>query len=152
MGTVKHLLTKMTTGDKINNGLNEKEDVNRPLSWVLISDDLKDERNKIEWKYCADHSHAFTGLFRLKPGQQWPLTTHTIPKVYWILQGSPLVTLNNISNRPSPWQCLSIPPECPHSVTNDTDEEVVIAWIYLSLKDMVNPNVNYNFALLEELT
>lgn len=121
------------------------------MSWEMLGYDLKNERHKAEWTYCADLSHAFTGLVRLKPGQRQPTHTHTTPEVYYILQGKPIVTLNNISNRTSPWQCVSIPSECPHSVTNDTEEEVVIAWIYVSLKDKVNPNENYNWTWLEEL-
>ena len=47
------------------------------------------------------------------------------------------MTLNGIKNRVRPWQCVSIPSECPHSATNDTEEEVFIAWIYVSLTDKV---------------
>ena len=53
------------------------------------------------------------------------------------MQGKPIVSLNYIMNRTSKWQCVSIPSECPHSITNDTGEEVVIAWCYVSLKHKV---------------
>ena len=65
------------------------------VSWEMIGYDLKDERHKIEWTYCSDLSHAFTGLFRLKPGQHWPLHTHTHPEIYYILQAGILYQYSN---------------------------------------------------------
>ena len=56
------------------------------MSWEMLGYDLKDERHKAEWTYCADLSHAFTGLVRLKPGQRQPTHTHTTPEIYYILQ------------------------------------------------------------------
>ena len=55
----------------------------------------------------------------------------------YLLQGRPIVTLNAINNRCSKWQCITIPSECPHGITNDTDEDVIILWNYVSLKDKV---------------
>ena len=52
-------------------------------------------------------------------------------------QGEPVVTLNGIKNRCTKWQCVTIPSNCPHQGHNDTQEEVVILWNYLSLTDKV---------------
>ena len=78
------------------------------------------------------------------------------------------MSLNYTKNRCTKWQCVSIPSECPHDITNDTDEEVIIAWCYLSLTDkvmmtvkivthntnlciQVNPSKNYNWKWLENI-
>ena len=59
--------------------------------------------------------------------------------------------LNGIQNRVKLWQCVSIPSKCPHAIINDTEEEVIIAWTYLSNIDKVNPDNNYNWTWLEEV-
>merc|ERR1712123_293791 len=96
------------------------------ISWEVLGMKVKDDKHKLEWKNCADVTHAWTGLVSLKPGQHEPLHTHTTPMIYYILQGTPIVSLNYIMNRTS--------------ITNDTAEEVMIAWVYVSLKDKVNPS------------
>ena len=57
--------------------------------------------------------------------------------MYLFLSGSPVVILDGIRNRTKPWQCVTIPSECPHGIDNDTEEEVVIAWIYCTLNEKV---------------
>merc|ERR1712002_1155998 len=108
------------------------------------------DKHKLLWKNAADITHAWTGLVRLGPGQVEPMHHHTTPMIYYILQGRPIVNLNWINNRTKKWQCVSIPSECPHGITNDTVEEVVIAWTYVSLTDKVNPDTNYNWKFLED--
>eukprot|EP00091_Calanus_sinicus_P001838 TRINITY_DN11865_c0_g1_i1.p1 TRINITY_DN11865_c0_g1~~TRINITY_DN11865_c0_g1_i1.p1 ORF type:complete len:196 (-),score=67.51 TRINITY_DN11865_c0_g1_i1:190-753(-) len=129
----------------------EPYDGKKWVSWDVLGMQVKDDKHKLEWRNCADVTHAWTGLVSLKPGQHEPLHTHTTPMIYYILQGKPIVSLNYIMNRTSKWQCVSIPSECPHSITNDTSEEVVIAWCYVSLKDKVNPSENYNWKWLENI-
>jgi mannose-6-phosphate isomerase-like protein (cupin superfamily) len=121
-------------------------------SWEVLGLEVKSDKYKLAWKNSCDMSHAWTGLMRLLPGQEMPTHTHTTPEIYYILQGKPIVSLNYVNNRTSTWQvtvvrrcvlqladnhplpqCVSIPSECPHSITNDTNEEVVIAWCYLSI-------------------
>merc|ERR1719151_576695 len=91
-----------------------------------------------------------TPIVRLLPGQIELMHTHTTPMIYYILQGTPIVNLNWIKNRTSKWQCITIPSLCPHGITNDTNEEVVIAWIYLSLDATPAPDKNYNWKFLED--
>merc|ERR1719153_1150417 len=129
----------------------EPYDGKRWVSWDVLGQKVKDEKHKLEWRNCADITHAWTGLVSLRPGQVEPLHKHTTPMIYYILQGKPIVSLNYISNRTSKWQCVSIPSECPHAIYNDTEEEVVIAWCYVSNKEKVNPSENYNWVWLEDV-
>lgn len=124
---------------------------NQPwISWEVLGMEVKSDKYKLRWKNSCDMSHAWTGLVRLLPGQVELMHTHTTPMIYYILQGKPIVNLNWINNRTSKWQCVSIPSECPHGITNDTEEEVVIAWCYLSLDDKPAPDKNYNWKFLED--
>ena len=110
---------------------------------------VKHDKHKLMWRNCTDLSHAWTGLVSLTPGQTEPYHRHTTPMFYYILQGEPIVTLNGIKNRTKKWQCVTIPSECPHGINNDSDEEVVILWTYVSLTDKVCPDtiVLWNFFL-----
>ena len=36
------------------------------MSWDDIGPELKDDRHKLMWRYCAVLSHAWTGLVYLK--------------------------------------------------------------------------------------
>ena len=103
---------------------------------------VKHDKHKLMWRNCTDLSHAWTGLVSLTPGQTEPYHRHTTPMFYYILQGEPIVTLNGIKNRTKKWQCVTIPSECPHGINNDSDEEVVILWTYVSLIDKVCPDTN----------
>merc|ERR1712080_249801 len=120
------------------------------ITWEVLGLKVKNDKHKLLWKNGTDMSHAWTGLVRLQPGQVEPLHTHTTPMFYWILQGTPIVNLNYIKNRTSKWQCVTIPSECPHGIINDTNEEVVINWTYVSLTDKVSPDKNYNWKFLED--
>merc|ERR1719422_192192 len=73
---------------------------------------------------------------------------HTPPMFYYILQGQPLVTLDGIKNRTKKWQCVNIPSLCPHAIHNDTNEEVVVLWNYVSLTDKIHPDKNFNWVWL----
>ena len=55
-----------------------------------------------------------------------------------------MVTLNGIKNRCTKWQCVTIPSNCPHQGHNDTEEEVVILWNYLSLTDKVDRSTHHH--------
>ena len=119
-------------------------------------------KHRVVWRNCADISHAWTGMVSLLPGQQEPYHTHGHPMFYFILQvhqyisasfqwsclsellitsaysqGTPIVKLNGIRNRVKKWQCVSIPSLCPHGIYNDTEEECVVLWCYVSNKDKV---------------
>merc|ERR1711936_439474 len=129
----------------------EPYDGKRWVSWDVLGQKVKEEKHKLEWRNCADINHAWTGLVSLKPGQIEPCHNHTTPEILYVLQGSPIIALNHTKNRTTKWQCVSIPSKCPHSIINDTEEEVIIAWIYISLHDKVNPSTNYNWVWLEEV-
>ena len=55
----------------------------------------------------------------------------------YCVQGTPIVKLNGIKNRVKKWQCVSIPSLCPHGIYNDTEEQVIVLWCYVSGKDKV---------------
>jgi len=101
-------------------------------SWKSIGLEVPDKKYEISWTECADQNHALTGIMRHGPGQVEPLHHHSAPMIYYILQGEPIITLNGIKNRASTWQCVSIPAFCPHRCYNDTKDDVVIAWTYLT--------------------
>jgi len=121
------------------------------ITWDYLGLKVKDDKHKLTWRNCCDLNHAWTGLVSLQPGQAEPYHKHTTPMFYYILQGRPIITLNGIKNRTKKWQCITIPSECPHAIDNDTDEEVIILWNYVSLIDKVNPDENYNWVWLEEV-
>ena len=56
------------------------------VSWEVLGMKVKDDKYKLEWRNCADVTHAWTGLVSLKPGQKEPLHSHTTPMIYYILQ------------------------------------------------------------------
>ena len=113
------------------------EAANEWVSWDSIGLDVEDDRHRVQWRNCSDLHHSWTGLVKLDPGQTEPYHKHTPPMFYYILQGQPLVTLNGIKNRTKKWQCVNIPSLCPHAIHNDTNEEVVVLWNYVSLTDKV---------------
>jgi len=121
------------------------------VTWDALGLKVKDDKHKLRWRNCADVSHAWTGLVSLLPGQVEPYHQHTTPMIYYILQGKPIVVLNDIKNRTSKWQCVTIPSECPHGILNDTNEEAVIAWTYLSIDSKPSPDKNYNWKFLENV-
>jgi len=121
------------------------------MSWDDIGLEVKDDRHKLMWRYCADLSHAWTGLVSLQPGQAEPCHRHTTPELFYILQGEPIISLNGVRNRTKKWQCVTIPSNCPHAIDNDGDQEVVVLWTYVSLSDKVNPDTNYNWVWLEDV-
>ena len=64
----------------------EPYDGKRWVSWDVLGMKVKNDKHKLEWRNCADVTHAWTGLVSLKPGQHEPLHTHTTPMIYYILQ------------------------------------------------------------------
>ena len=64
----------------------EPNDGSKWMSWEMLGYDGMDERHTVEWTYCAQLSHSFTGIVKLKPGQHQPLHTHTTPEIYYILK------------------------------------------------------------------
>jgi len=121
------------------------------LSWdTMCQPPKEEEKDGVEWLYGARLDHAFTGILRIKGGNSQPCHRHKLPEIYYILQGSPVVTLAGIPNRVRKWQCVSIPSYCPHTITNDGEEEAIIAWCYLSPEDKVNPHENYDWKWLQK--
>jgi len=120
------------------------------ISYEEMGLQVKHDKHKVIWKNGTDKNHAWTGLMLLEPGQVWPIHSHTTPEIYWILQGNPIVSLNHINNRTSKWQCITIPSGCPHGVINDTNEDVVINYTYVSLTDKATPDNNYNWNFIED--
>ena len=64
----------------------EPYDGKKWVSWDVLGMKVKDEKHALEWRNCADVTHAWTGLVSLKPGQHEPLHHHTTPMIYYILQ------------------------------------------------------------------
>jgi len=149
------------TEEEVNNSLKdypwavvEPYDGKDWVSWSVLGLKASHPKYDIKWRNCAPMSLAWTGLVILGPGQVEPLHNHTTPMIYYILQGTPIISLNYIKNRTSKWQCINIPSYCPHGIVNDSkDVEVVIAWCYLPLDDAAKPGPdrNYNWKFLEEL-
>eukprot|EP00088_Acartia_fossae_P008489 TRINITY_DN14053_c0_g1_i1.p1 TRINITY_DN14053_c0_g1~~TRINITY_DN14053_c0_g1_i1.p1 ORF type:complete len:290 (-),score=64.93 TRINITY_DN14053_c0_g1_i1:303-1148(-) len=126
---------------------------NNWTSWAAIGESVPHPKYEIKWKNCADISHAWTGIMYFTPGQIEPLHHHSAPMIYYILKGQPIVTLNGIKNRTSSWQCVSIPAYCPHSCYNDSDEEVVVAWTYLTnqVSAKPRPGKDFEWKFLQEM-
>lgn len=116
------------------------------VSWDALGMKAQNSKNDIKWTNCADMSLGWTGLMVIEQGQEWPVHSHTMPEVYYILQGEPLITLNHTKNRAAKWQCVSIPSNCPHGVIADIGD-VVIAWCYLPMQGygMPRPDKNLNW-------
>jgi len=119
------------------------------LSWdMMCPPPTQDHKISVDWMYGARLEHAFTGILRIKGGHSQPCHRHKLPEIYYILQGDPVVTLAGVPNRVRVWQCVSIPSYCPHTITNDGEREVIIAWCYISPHDKVNPHENYDWEWL----
>merc|ERR1719369_147962 len=115
-------------------------------SWRSFGLKVSNPKYDVEWRDCTPLSLAWAGLVRLRPGQVEPLHTHTTPMFYFILQGTPIITLNNIKNRTSKWQCVNIPSLCPHKVYNDSkDEDAIFVFNYLPLEESAKPRPDRNF-------
>jgi len=122
------------------------------ISWESLSQNVKDSRFLIEWKRCSDMDIAWSGLVRFAPGKRLPLHTHDPPEIYYIIQGCPIVELDGERTRVKPLSCVTIPSLCPHRVINDTDEVVVIMYVYMPVEgNPIQPGRGHNWTFLEEV-
>eukprot|EP00088_Acartia_fossae_P029806 TRINITY_DN30709_c0_g1_i1.p1 TRINITY_DN30709_c0_g1~~TRINITY_DN30709_c0_g1_i1.p1 ORF type:complete len:193 (-),score=35.10 TRINITY_DN30709_c0_g1_i1:23-562(-) len=124
------------------------------VTWDNLGLKVSDDKYNLTWRYCADLSLGWTGLFSIKPGKVEPMHHHEPAIVYYILQGEPIIIVNYIKNRATKWQCINIPSYCPHGIINDKDVETVIAWAYLPSDEgaKLTPRRNYNWKFLEDIT
>lgn len=66
--------------------------------------------------------HLTTTLAVIEPGGEQLLHSHSPEQVYFILEGSGLMTVGNEAQRVGPGDCVYIPSGQPHGLKNDGDE------------------------------
>jgi len=128
------------------------EDPSDPwVKWDCFNLDVTFDHMNIDWKDLADMEFSWTGVCKMKPGTYLPMHIHAPPEFYYILKGNPMVVLNGIYNRCRPIQCVTIPPNCPHKIYNDTQEEIVFIYTYLPCNEVVT-KADLKWVFLEETT
>jgi mannose-6-phosphate isomerase-like protein (cupin superfamily) len=130
----------------------DMEDPSDPwVKWDCFNLDVTFDHMDIDWKDLADMEFSWTGVCKMKPGAYLPMHIHAPPEFYYILKGNPMVVLNGIYNRCRPIQCVTIPPNCPHKIYNDTTEEIVFIYTYLPCNEVVT-KADLKWVFLEETT
>src|SRR6476659_9507595 len=66
--------------------------------------------------------HLTTTLAVIQPGGEQRIPSHPPEQVYFILEGSGLMTVGNETQRVGPGDCVFIPPDQPHGLENDGAE------------------------------
>jgi len=126
------------------------------VSWMASGSEahilqLKNPLDNIHFKRCTDLSFAWSGVMRIDPGHRLPLHRHAPSEVYYVLQGNPIVRLNDTEVQCHPQQVVSIPSLCPHGVNNPGDEAVLIAYTYLPGSNCIKPGPQHKWQFLEEV-
>lgn len=130
----------------------DMEDPSDPwVKWSSFGLDVKFDHMNIDWKDLADMQFSWTGVCKMKPGTYLPMHIHAPPEFYYILKGNPMVVMNGIYNRCRPIQCVTIPPNCPHKIYNDTQEEIVFIYTYLPCSEVVTKD-QLKWVFLEDTT
>jgi len=69
----------------------------------------------------SDAKHLTTTFVEIKPGGHQRTHTHLPEQVYFILEGSGMMTVEDDRQRVGPGDCIFIPSETPHGLQNDGD-------------------------------
>jgi len=67
----------------------------------------------------SDTEHLTTTLAVIQPGGEQRIHNHPPEQVYFILEGSGLMTVGNETQRVGPGDCVFIPADQPHGLKND---------------------------------
>ncbi len=70
---------------------------------------------------CAAR-HLTTSLVRLEPGGEQRVHSHPPEQVYFILEGSGLMTVGNDTQEVRPGDCIFVPSDTPHGLKNQALE------------------------------
>eukprot|EP00090_Calanus_glacialis_P025166 TRINITY_DN39187_c0_g1_i1.p1 TRINITY_DN39187_c0_g1~~TRINITY_DN39187_c0_g1_i1.p1 ORF type:complete len:161 (-),score=26.33 TRINITY_DN39187_c0_g1_i1:91-573(-) len=119
------------------------------MSWESLGLKVQNPLHNVFWKRCTDMEFAWSGLMRIEPGHKLVLHKHAPAEVYYILKGTPTVTLADTEHLCHPHQCVSIPSFCPHGVSNTGEEEVIICYTYLPSSNTLRPGPQHQWAFLE---
>merc|ERR1712080_127405 len=120
-------------------------------SWESLGLQIKTPRHNIHWKRCTHMDFAWSGVMRLETNQHLPLHTHAPAEIYYILRGKPTVSLDGNIIQCWSGQVVSIPAFCPHSVTNNEEDIVLIAYTYLPRTNTIRPGPGHQWKFLEEV-
>jgi mannose-6-phosphate isomerase-like protein (cupin superfamily) len=69
----------------------------------------------------CDAKHLTTTLVEIKPGGHQRIHSHVPEQVYFILEGSGLMSVGNEKEHVGPGDCIFIHSEAPHGLQNDGD-------------------------------
>lgn len=121
------------------------------VTWPALGLNVKESFGRIEWKEMADQQHMFTGIAKLWPGGHEPEHVHDTPMCYYIVEGTPEVTLNGVRNKCRAGQVVTIPGRCPHMIDNPEDASICTwFWCYVHPTAKVNKH-HLNWEWREEV-
>jgi mannose-6-phosphate isomerase-like protein (cupin superfamily) len=69
----------------------------------------------------SESRHLTTTFVEIKPNGKQRIHHHDPEQIYFILEGSGLMTVENETERVSKGDCIFIPSEAPHGLENDSD-------------------------------
>ncbi|UCB52360.1 MAG: cupin domain-containing protein [Candidatus Zixiibacteriota bacterium] len=69
----------------------------------------------------SDAKHVTTTLVEIRAGARQQIHSHLPEQVYFILEGSGMMTVRDDRERVGPGDCIFIPSKAPHGLENDGD-------------------------------
>ena len=81
-------------------------------------------KGRVSWRTLFSGGTTATealtaGVAELQPGDRLGLHRHTPPEIYYVLEGSGIVTLDGVEHEMAAGAAVFIPGDCEHGVRND---------------------------------
>ena len=119
----------------------------RDLEWETWSQDLIAERGLVHWKTLISSdvtaSDSLTvGLAELRPGEKLNLHHHAQAEVYYILEGTGMMTVGEQQQVVEAGTAIFILGNAVHGIANNSDSR--LQWLYVFPADSFR-DINYIF-------
>ena len=81
-------------------------------------------KGRVSWRTLFSGGTTATealtaGVAELQPGDRLGLHRHTPPEIYYVLEGSGIVTLDGVEHEIAAGAAVFIPGDCEHGIRND---------------------------------
>ncbi|MDI6786566.1 MAG: cupin domain-containing protein [bacterium] len=81
-------------------------------------------------KYMFRGPYMEWGIIVLKPGQDLGAHLHNeTEETFYIVEGTPIMTINNNDHRTNSGDAFKIDPKEPHNLTNDTNANIKVIFL-----------------------
>jgi quercetin dioxygenase-like cupin family protein len=114
--------------------------MSRPKSFVKRVEDVKpeswsDARGRLSFHTLISgdltpSEGLVAGVSTLEPGGELAMHSHAPPEVYYVLEGSALVTVDGVERKVSAGAAVFIPGDAPHGVRNPFDLTFKVFYVF----------------------